>query len=294
MAHRIRPAGAVLVRSRDAGPRWKSAAPGDPLAVATGDGPRHRLGCHNRDQPPYLPDTVPGLTGPGTRVRASPSTRRAAGLRQRSEGLPCSGMSTDPGEPLLAAGLPCPGGGDGPGLRRRRLLGTWPPATRTARSTSGTSRSSRPPSQCQRAARRRDVRRGGRRWKRCGSTRPGTLPEREPAAFRPDARPGLGRRPRPLARRRHDQARLSWLDGWHRGGRHRGRQASRDRAAFQLRAAALSPGGGYGRDGRQCSAGACTWPISTAQPMTKAIPLHPRVLDGAELSITGVAFTGLR
>ena len=98
------------VRSWSAGARVRAmtAGPGDLLVVATDDGRVTAWDVTTGTARPYLPDTVPGLTGPGVRVRSLALDPSGSWLAASVEGRLLLWDVADPGEPLLAAGLPCP------------------------------------------------------------------------------------------------------------------------------------------------------------------------------------------
>ncbi len=116
-----------------------AAGPGDLLVVATDDGRVRAWDVATGTACRYLPGSVPGLTGPPVRVRCLALDPLGSWLAASVEGRLLLWDVTDPGEPLLAAGLP--------GRAEVTALGFddtgcgWPPVMRTARSASGISRS---------------------------------------------------------------------------------------------------------------------------------------------------------
>ena len=97
------------VRSWSAAARVRAmaAGPGDLLVVATDDGRVSAWDVVAGTACPYLPGTVPGLTGPEVRVRALALDPYGSWLAASVEGRLLLWDVTDPAEPLLAAGLPC-------------------------------------------------------------------------------------------------------------------------------------------------------------------------------------------
>jgi WD40 repeat protein len=265
------------VRSWSAGTRVHAmtAAPGDLLAVATGDGRVTAWDVTTGTSRPYLPDTVPGLTGQGTRVRCLAVDPSGSWLAASVEGRLLLWDVADPGEPLLAAGLPCPAEvtalafddtgrrlatGDDDGKVRVWDLAELA-AAEPVNAAAGAATFD--------AAAMETVR----------VNPPGTLPGA--------SRPRSGR----MLALAWDEARDRWLSvgttnppGWLVGPAADGIAGEAlGVAGVPLRAAALSPGGFAAM-------------IDNARGLLHLAslddPAHPRVLDGAELSVTGVAFTG--
>ena len=98
------------VRSWSAGARVRAmtAGAGDLLVVATDDGRVTAWDATTGTARPYLPDSVPGLTGPGVRVRSLALDSSNTWLAASVAGRLLLWDVADPSEPLLAAGLPCP------------------------------------------------------------------------------------------------------------------------------------------------------------------------------------------
>jgi len=270
------------VRSWSAGTRVHAmaAATGDLLAVATGDGRVTAWDVTTGTSRRYLPGTVPGLTGQGIRVRCLAVDPSGGWLAASVECRLLLWDVAEPGEPLLAAGLPCPAEvtalafddagwrlatGDDDGKVRVWDLAELA-AAEPVNAAAGAAAFD--------AAAMETVR----------VNPPGTLPGA--------SRPRSGR----MLALAWDAARDRWLSvgttnppGWLDGA---AADAAADGTAGQapgiagvpLRAAALSPGGGFAAM------------IDNARGLVHLAslddPAHPRVLDGAELSVTGVAFTG--
>jgi WD40 repeat protein len=98
------------VRSWSAAARVRAmtAGPGDLLVAATDDGRVKAWDVATGTAWSYLPGTVPGLTGPGVRVRSLALDSSGTWLAASVAGRLLLWDVTDPREPLLAAGLPCP------------------------------------------------------------------------------------------------------------------------------------------------------------------------------------------
>jgi WD40 repeat protein len=98
------------VRSWSAGARVRAMAahPDELIVVATDDGRVQAWDVATGTACPYLPGTVPGLTGPEVRVRSLALDPFGTWLAASVDGRLLLWDVTDPREPLLAAGLPCP------------------------------------------------------------------------------------------------------------------------------------------------------------------------------------------
>ena len=83
-----------------------AAGPGDLLIVATDDGNVRAWDVVTGTACRYFPGTVPGLTGSPLRVRCLALDPSGGWLAASVEGRLLLWDVTDPGEPLLAAGLP--------------------------------------------------------------------------------------------------------------------------------------------------------------------------------------------
>ena len=263
------------VRSWSAGARVRAmtAGPGDLLVVATDDGRVTAWDAATGTARPYLPGTVPGLTGPGVRVRSvaldSSGTWLAAGVAGRL----LLWDVADPSEPLLAAGLPCPvevtalafddtgwrlAAGDEGGK-----VHAWNLAELAAAGPADTAPGA-PAS-------------GAVALETAWIDPPGTLPDA--------SRPHAGR----VLALAWDDARDRWLSvgatgppSWLDGVAAEGAAEGTMIAGVPLRAAALSPEGGFAAmidDARGC-----------VYLAGLDDPAGPRVLDGTTLVITGVAF----
>jgi serine/threonine protein kinase/WD40 repeat protein len=296
------------VRSWSAGTRVHAmtAAPGDLLAVATGDGRVTAWDVTTGTSRAYLPPTVPGLTGQGTRVRCLAADPSGSWLAASVEGRLLLWDVADPGEPLLAAGLPCPAEvtalafddtgwrlatGDDDGkvhvwdLAELAVAEPVSAAAGAATFDAAAMETVRvnPPGTLPGASRPRSGRMlalawdaGRDRWLSVGTTNP----------------PGWldGAATDRTATDRAGADRAGW-DGTgpddtgpdDTGPDDTGPEAT-GIAGVQLRAAALSTCGGF---------------VAVIDNVSGLVhlaslddPAHPRVLDGAGLSITGVAFTG--
>jgi WD40 repeat protein len=261
------------VRSWSAGARVRAmaAGPSDLLVVATDDGRVAAWDVAAGTACFYLPATVPGLTGREVRVRCLALDPPGTWLAASVEGRLLLWDVADPSEPLLAAGLPCPAevtalAFDDTGWRLAAgdedgQVHVWNLAeladTAPVNTGPGTAAFGAPSLETT--------------W----VGRPGTLPDA--------SRPHSGR----VLALAWDDARDRWLGadtagphGWPDGVAAEGTGI----AGVPLRAAALSPDGGFAAmlddvRGRVYLAGLDH-------------PGRPRVLDGTDLIITGVAFTG--
>jgi WD40 repeat protein len=261
------------VRSWSAGARVRAmaAGPSDLLVVATDDGRVTAWDVAAGTACFYLSGTAPGLTGSHVRVRCLALDPSGTWLAAGVEGRLLLWDVADPNEPLLAAGLPCPAevtalAFDGTGWRlaagdedgKVRVWNLAELADTTAVNTG--------PGAAEFGALSLETTWVGR---------PGTLPDA--------SRPHSGR----VLALAWDDARDRWLGadpagphGWPGGAAAEGSGI----VGVPLRAAALSPGGGFAAmiddaRGRVYLAGLDR-------------PGRPRVLDGTDLIITGVAFTG--
>ena len=90
----------------EAGVRAMAAGPDDLLVVATDDGRVRAWDVTTGTGRRYLPDSVAGLTGPGVRVRDLALDPAGSWLAASVDGRLLLWDVTDPGEPLLAAKLP--------------------------------------------------------------------------------------------------------------------------------------------------------------------------------------------
>ena len=266
------------VRSWSAGARVHAmaAGPDDLLVGATDDGRVRAWDVATGTACRYLPDTVPGLTGTANRVRTLALDPAGTRLAASVAGRLLLWDVTDPAEPLPAAGLPCPAevtalAFDDTGWQlatgdENGKVHVWD-LTALATATAVNA----PPRGAALDAVSMEV-----VW----VDPPGTLPN----ASRPRSGPVLA-----LA---WDGAHGHWVSsgtagplGWPDGaGAENAATAGTGIAAVPLRAAALSPAGGFvamidGARGRVCLA-------------SLADPARARVLDGTDLIITGVAFAG--
>ena len=266
------------VRSWSAGARVHALAggPGDLLAVATGDGRVMAWDATTGTTRPYLADTVHGLTGRGIRVRCLAFDPTGGWLAASVEGRLLLWDVTDPGEPLLAAGLPCPAevtalAFDDTGWRLATgddggKVHVWDLAELAAAE----------PVNAAPGAAAFDAAAMETAW----VDPPGTLPGA--------SRPRSGR----VLALAWDEARGRWLSlgtadplGWlGDAGAQRTAAEGTGIAGVPLRAAALSSHGGFAAM------------IDNTRGLVHLAslddPARPQVLDGADLSITGVAFTG--
>ena len=269
--------------------RAMTAGPGDLLVVATADGRVTGWSIATGTACRYLPATVPGLTGSDVRVYALALDPSGTWLAASVDGRVLLWDVADPGEPQLAALLPCPAGvtalafdatggrlatGDEDGKVHAWDLAELADAAPVARTTSGA------PAAAKAALETAWV------------SPPGTLPGA--------SRPHSGR----VLALAWDDARDRWLSvgtagprDWPGGPAAPAPAAASAPAAAPapaappvpaegtaLRAAALSAGGGFAvmidrARGRVHVAGLDD-------------PARPRALDGTDLVITGLAFTG--
>jgi WD40 repeat protein len=258
------------VRSWSAGARVRAmaAGPSDLLVVATDDGRVKAWDVVTGTVCPYLPGTVPGLTGSDVRVRSLALDSAGSWLAASVAGTLMLWDVTDPNEPLLAAGLPCraevtalafddagwrlAAGDEGGQVWDLAELAAGAPANAAAGAAEF----------------------DGAPLETAWVDPPGTLP-------------GAGQ---PLAGRvlalAWDDVRERWLSvgpasppGWP-GSAAPGEAGI---AGVPLRAAAVSPDGGF------------TAMVDDVKGRVYLAslddPVRPQVLDGADLSITGVAFT---
>jgi WD40 repeat protein len=264
------------VRSWSTGARVRAmaAGPSDLLVVATDDGRVGAWDVVTGTARPYLPSTVPGLTGSEVRVRSLALDAPGGWLAASVDGRLLLWDVTDPGEPLLAAGLPCRAevtalAFDGTGWRLAAggedgKVHVWDLAELAAAA----------PVHAAPGAAQFD----GVPLETAWIDPPGTLP----GASRP-------RSGSVLALAWHD-ARERWLSFgaagprvWLDGAGEDGTGTGNGIAGVPLRAAALSPEGGFaamvdGARGRVYLA-------------SLDDPARAQALEGADLSITGVAFT---
>jgi len=264
------------VRSWFAGARVRAmaAGPGDLLVVATDDGNVSAWDVVTGTACPYLPGTVPGLTGSALRIRCLALDPSGSWLAAGVEGRLLLWDVTDPGEPLLAAGLPGRAevtalAFDGTGMRvatgdEDGKVRVWDLAELAAA----------PPVNAAAGATEFD----GTPLQTAWVDPPGTLP----GASRPRAGRVLS-----LA---WDDARERWLSvgaagprAWLAGAGQDGTAAETGIAGVPLRAAALSPEGGF------------TAMVDGARGRVYLArlddPARAQALEGADVSITGVAFT---
>lgn len=260
------------VRSWSAGARVRAMAASldDLLVVATDDGRVKAWDIATGTACPYLPGTVPGLTGPDVRVRCLALDPSGTWLAACVEGRLLLWDVADPREPLLAAVLPWPAevtalafdagwrlaaGDEGGKVHVWDLaaLATAAPADPASGATAFEAE----------------------HLEAAWVDSPGTLPD----ASRPNSGPVLA-----LA---WDDAHERWLSvgatgphGWPDGATAEGTGI----AGVPLGAAALCPDGGFAAM------------IDDARGRVYLArlddPAHPCVLDGADLIITGVAFAG--
>ncbi len=261
------------VRSWSAGARVRAmaAGPGNLLIVATDDGRVTAWDVAAGAACPYLPGIVPGLTGPEVRVRCLALDPSGTWLAASVEGRLLLWDAADPSEPVLAAGLPCPAevtalAFDGAGWR----LATGDEDGKVRVWDLAELADVAPVNAAPEAASF-----GAVPLETAWVGPPGTLPDA--------SRPHSGR----VLALAWDDARDRWLSagpagphGWPDGAAAEGTGI----ADVPLRAAALSPDGGFAAmiddaRGRLYLAGLDH-------------PAGPRVLDGTDLIITGVAFTG--
>jgi WD40 repeat protein len=254
--------------------RAMAAGPGDLLIVATDDGNVRAWDVVTGTACRYLPATVPGLTGSPLRVRCLALDPLGGWLAASVEGRLLLWDVTDPGEPLLAAGLPGRAevtalGFDGTG--RRLATGdedgkvrVWDLAELAAAS----------PVNAAAGAAEFD----GVPLETAWVDPPGTLPG--------VSRPRAGR----VLALAWDDARERWLSvgaagprAWLEGAGQDGTAAETGIAGVPLRAAALSPEGGF------------TAMVDGARGRVYLArlddPARARGLEGADVTITGVAFT---
>jgi WD40 repeat protein len=261
------------VRSWSAGVRVRAmtAGPDDLLIVATADGRVTAWAIETGIACPYLPSIVPGLTGPEIRIRSLAADPSGTWLAASVEGRLLLWDVTDPSEPLLAAGLPCPAevtalAFDDTGWRLATgeedgKVHVWDLAELAAAEPV-----SAPPGAAAFGAVALEP-----AW----VNPPGTLPDA--------SRPHSGR----VLALAWDDARDRWISVGTAGPRGRPAGAAADGtgiAGAPLRAAALSPDGGYAAM------------IDDARGRVYLASLddaaRPQILDGADLIITGVAFAG--